>query len=95
MAGRLARERHSAWRRFQQPLRRHCGKQSSQCRAGEPSKPDIVVNQGTIGAQCLINVDLGMHDFHIYQMKSEWECGYDDWSLHQPSNARYGAMEYG
>lgn len=62
---------------------------------GRAVEADIVVNQGPIGAQCLINVDLGMHDFHIYQMKSEWECGYDDWSLHQPSNDRYGAMEYG
>jgi hypothetical protein len=68
-------------------LRQHW-KQSSPCRAGEPSKADIVVNPGTMGAQCLINGGLGMHDFHIHRLKSEWKCGYDGWSLHQPSNDR-------
>ncbi len=54
-----------------------------------------MVNQGTIGTQCLINGDFAMHDFHIHRLNSEWKCGYDGWSLHQPSNDRYGAMEYG
>ena len=50
--------------------------QFPQSGAGAPSKSDIVVNQRTIGAQCLINVDWGMHDFQIHWMKFEWECGY-------------------
>jgi len=62
---------------------------------GEPSKANIVVHQSTISTQCLINGDLGMHDFHIHRLKSEWKYGDGGWSLHQPSNYRYGAMEYG
>lgn len=54
-----------------------------------------MVHQGTIGMQCLINGDLGMHDFHIHRLKSEWKYGDGGWSLHQPSNDRYGAMKYG
>lgn len=63
------------------------------CRAGTQSKPDSVLSPGTILARYLIN--RGMRDSLIPQMKSEWERGCDDRSLHQPANDRYGAIEFG
>ena len=62
-------------------------------RAGTQSKPDSVLSPGTIVAWYLIN--RRMRDSLIQQMKSEWERGSDDRSLHQPANHRYGAIEFG
>jgi hypothetical protein len=53
-----------------------------------------MVNQGTTRRQCLINVDAGMHDFNTYLLKFDQGCGYDNWSLRQPPNDRYGAIKH-
>src|SRR5487761_881051 len=63
------------------------------CRADTQSKPDSVHSPDTILARYLIN--RGMRDSLIHQMKSEWERGCDDRSLHQPANDGYGAIEFG